>query len=270
MQYEAILVSVEDGVATITFNRPERMNAWSAQMAAETSAALRAANGDDAVRAIVITGAGRAFCAGADLGAGSGTFAGRERRTAPAEPQILPWQLDKPVIAAINGAAVGVGITYPMMCDVRIVAEDAKIQFAFVRRGVIPELASHVIVARVAGLSNAADLLLSGRMILGREAAAMGLASEALPRDQVLPRAIERARDIAANTAPVSVAIAKRLLWEGLTASVPEMREREGRLFTWAGNQPDSKEGVLSFLEKRAPAWQLSVTKDTPRELLGA
>ena len=155
-----------------------------------------------------------------------------------------------------------------MMCDVRIVAEDAKLQFAFVRRGVIPELASHVIVARVAGLSNAADLLLSGRMILGREAAAMGLASESLPRDQVLPRALERAKDIAANTAPVSVAIAKRLLWEGLTSSVPQMREREGKLFTWAGNQPDSKEGVLSFLEKRAPAWKLSASKDTPRDLL--
>ena len=175
-------------------------------------------------------------------------------RSAPSgQPQILPYEIDKPVIAAINGAAVGVGITYPMMCDVRIVAEDAKLQFAFVRRGVIPELASHVIVARVAGLSNAADLLLSGRMILGREAAAMGLASEALPRDQVLPRALERAKDIAANTAPVSVAIAKRLLWEGLTSSVPQMREREGKLFTWAGNQPDSKEGVLSFLEKRPP-----------------
>jgi enoyl-CoA hydratase/carnithine racemase len=269
MSYEAILIAVEDGVLTITLNRPERMNAWNAQMASELSAALRAANVDDGVRAIVVTGAGRAFCAGADLGGGGGTFAGREGRPAPKVEPILPWQIDKPVIAAINGAAVGVGITYPMMCDIRIVAEDAKIQFAFVRRGVIPELSSHVIVARVAGLSNAADLLLSGRMILGREAAAMGLASEAVPREQVLQRAQERARDIAASTAPVSVAISKRLLWEGLTASIPEMREREGKLFTWAGNQPDSKEGVLSFLEKRAPAWRLSVAKDTPRELFG-
>ena len=268
MSYETILVSVEDRVATITLNRPERMNAWTGQLAAEVSAALRAANDDDGVRAVVITGAGRAFCAGADLGGGGGTFAGREGRRAPEQPPILPYEIDKPVIAAINGAAVGVGITYPMMCDVRIVAEDAKIQFAFVRRGVIPELASHVIVARVAGLSNAADLLLSGRMILGREAAAMGLASESLPRDQVLPRALERAKDIAANTAPVSVAIAKRLLWEGLTSSVQQMREREGKLFTWAGNQPDSKEGVLSFLEKRAPSWKLSTKRDTPRELL--
>jgi enoyl-CoA hydratase/carnithine racemase len=268
MTYETILVSVEDRVATITLNRPERMNAWNAQLASEVSAALRAANDDDGVRAIVITGAGRAFCAGADLGGGGGTFAGREGRAAPAQPQILPYEIDKPVIAAINGAAVGVGITYPMMCDVRIVAEDAKIQFAFVRRGVIPELASHVILPRVIGLSNGADLLLSGRMILGAEAARMGLASEAVPRDQVLPRALERAKDIAKNTAPVSVAIAKRLLWEGLTASVPQMREREGKLFTWTGNQPDSKEGVLSFLEKRAPEWKLSASRDTPRDLL--
>jgi enoyl-CoA hydratase/carnithine racemase len=168
------------------------------------------------------------------------------------------------VIAAINGHAVGVGITYSMMCDIRLVAEDAKIQFAFVRRGVIPELASNAIVARVAGLSHAADLLLSGRLILGREAAAMGLASQALPAQQVLPAALERARDIAVNAAPVSVAIAKRLLWEGLTASVAEMKQREDALFAWAGNRADASEGVDAFLEKRAPRWKLSVSRDKP------
>ncbi len=270
MSYETILLDVKDQVATITLNRPDRMNAWTARMAAELSDALHECNVRDDVRAVVLTGAGRAFCAGADLGRGGETFRGRERRREPAAEQpkpIFPWQIDKPVIAAINGHAIGVGLTYPMMCDMRIAAEDAKLQFAFVRRGVIPELASHAIVARVAGFSNAADLLLSGRIIRGSEAAELGLVSKALPRDEVLPAALERARDIAVNAAPMSVAISKRLLWEGVALSVPEMRRREDPLFAWVGGQADAREGVVSFLEKRPPEWKLSATRDRP-ELL--
>jgi enoyl-CoA hydratase/carnithine racemase len=270
--YESILLDVKDRVATITLNRPARMNAWTAQMAVELSDAMAACHENDEVRVVVLTGAGRAFCAGADLGTGGDTFtsARRERSQPPAEPPpvVFPWQIDKPVIAAINGHAIGVGITYPMMCDVRYVAENAKIQFAFVRRGVIPELASHVIVARVAGFSNAADLLFSGRIIRGSEAAELGLATKALPAEEVLPAALDRARDIAVNTAPVSVAISKRLLWEGITASVPQMLEREGALFLWAGNQADAREGVVSFLEKRDPDWKLSIRRDKPKNLL--
>ena len=131
------------------------------------------------------------------------------------------------------------------------------------RRGIIPELSSHVIVSRVAGLSNAADLLVTGRMVLGKEFASMGLATKALPAEEVLPAALEHARDVA-NAAPVSVAISKRLLWEGLTSSVPEMGRREGPLFAWAGNQPDAREGVVSFLEKRPPKWNLSASTDKP------
>jgi enoyl-CoA hydratase/carnithine racemase len=267
LDYEAIRFERDGGVATLTLNRPERMNAWTGRMAIELSQALGACDADDSVRVVVVTGAGRAFCAGADLGGGGDTFGDfadrREKQTEPV-PVVFPWQIDKPVIAAINGHAIGVGITYPMMCDIRFVAEDAKIQFAFVRRGILPELASHTIVARVAGLSNAADLLLSGRMIRGREAAELGLASAALPADEVLPAALERAHDIARNAAPMSVAISKRLLWEGLTLSVPEMRQREDPLFSWLGQQPDAKEGVLSFLEKRAPEWKHSVAQDKP------
>jgi len=268
MSYETILLNVKDEVATITLNRPERLNAWTTEMAAELSDALSACNERDEVRAVVITGAGRAFCAGADLGKGGDSFASsdeqREEQQRALRSEVFPWMIDKPVIAAINGHAVGIGITYSMMCDIRLVAEDAKIQFAFVRRGVIPELASNVTVARVAGLSNAADLLLSGRMILGREAAAIGLATRALPAEQVLEAALERARDIAVNAAPVSVAIAKRLIWEGLTTPVAEMKKREDALFAWAGNQVDATEGVDSFLEKRAPSWKLSVSRDKP------
>jgi len=268
VEYEAIRYEREGGVAVLTLDRPERMNAWTGRMAAELSHALERCNEEDDVRVVVLTGAGRAFCAGADLGGGGDTFdafvEGRSAGRGDPPPTVFPWQIDKPVIAAINGHAVGVGITYAMMCDIRLVAEDAKIQFAFVRRGILPELASHTIVARVAGLSNAADLLLSGRMIRGREAAALGLASAALPADEVLPAAMERARDIAENAAPMSVAISKRLLWEGLTSSVAEMKAREDPLFAWVGQQADAREGVVSFLEKRPARWKLSVAKDKP------
>ena len=272
MAYQDIQFDVEGGVATITLNRPDKLNAWTAVMAAELGQALAHCHDDDAVRAVVITGAGdRAFCAGADLGRGGATFANRERGQRDeraATPGRMPHEIDKPVIAAINGHAVGVGMTYPMLADVRIVAEDAKIAFPFVRRGVMPELGSHVTVARVVGFSNAADLLLTGRTLSGREAAAMGLASRALPAVQVLPAALEMAADIARNAAPASVAAAKRLLWEGLTASVPEMMRREEPLFAWFGNQPDAKEGVTSFVEKRAPAW-LQSSRDLPEDLFG-
>ena len=268
MAYETILLDVKDRIATVTLNRPDRMNAWTDQMAVELSDALTACNNNDDVRVVVITGAGRAFCAGADLGRGGKTFSSREERVeerrARHPREAFPWQIDKPVIAAINGHAVGAGITYSMMCDIRFVAEDAKIQFAFVRRGVVPELASHVIVARVAGLSNAADLLFSGRMIRGSEMAELGLATQALPADQVLGAALERARDIAVNTAPVSVAISKRLLWDGLNTSVPEMRKLEDALLSWTGNRADAREGVESFLQKRPPEWKLSVSRDKP------
>jgi enoyl-CoA hydratase/carnithine racemase len=197
MAYETLHLEAAEAVATITLDRPSAMNAWNDQMAAELTDALGRCDEDDGIRAVVLTGAGRAFCAGADLSSGGDTFAPRrEPSAAPAPPPraLYPFQVRKPVIAAINGHAIGVGITYPMLCDIRFVAEDAKIQFAFVRRGVIPELASHVIVARVAGLSNAADLLLSGRMIRGHEAAALGLASAALPAAEVLPAALRPPR----------------------------------------------------------------------------
>lgn len=277
MAFETILYDVDAGVATITLNRPDQMNTWTNQMAGELSAALDQANEDDAVRVVVVTGAGRAFCAGADLSGGGGTFGGRDERN-PGEqearrgnsggvPNTLPWDIDKPVVAAVNGHAIGVGITYPMTCDMRIIAEDAKVQFAFVRRGVIPELASHMTVARVAGLSNAADVLLSGRKFTGREAAEIGIASKALPAAEVLPAAQAWARDVAANAAPVSVAVAKRLIWEGLNSTPKEMMKRENPIFAWAGNQPDAKEGVTSFLEKRPPQWTLSATKNRPPSL---
>ena len=271
MQYSAILVQINNGIATITLNRPEVMNAWNRRMDIEVSHAMRELDRDDTVRAIVITGAGRAFCAGSDLAGGADAFVeGQDKdpdQTGDVTfPSVMPWQIRKPVIAAINGHAIGVGISYSMACDIRFVAEEAKIQFAFVRRGIIPEMASHVTVARVAGLSNAADLLLTGRMIRGREMADLGLATQALPAEQVLSAAQEKAGEFLL-AAPVSVALSKRLLWEGLTASPFASYRREMPLFEWCCRQPDADEGVDSFLEKRSPRWTMSPLRDLP-ELL--
>ena len=179
--YEHILFAVEDGVATITLNRPEKMNAYHAALGVELATAYERCDKDDAVRAVVLTGAGKAFCAGADMSGGGKTFddvEGSRRAANKGGSGLAAYQVRKPVVAAINGHAVGVGITLALQCDLRIVASDAKLAFAFVRRGIIPELGSHSILARVIGFSRAADLLLSGRTFLGEEAAELGLASE--------------------------------------------------------------------------------------------
>ena len=270
MSYESLLYEVSEHVATITFNRPEKMNTWNAQVASELSEAMLKANTDDEVRAIVLTGAGRAFCAGADLERGGDTFANRDESDGRQSDEgrntrnVYPNEIDKPVIAAINGAAVGVGMTYPMLCDIRLASEGAKMGFVFTRRGMMPELAAHLIVQRVAGLSNAADILLSGRIFTSEEALEMGIVSKVFPKDQLLDAAHEMAKDYA-NTAPASVAITKHLLWQGLDSSPKKMMEAEGPSFAWLGNQSDAKEGIISFLEKRAPAWELSA-QDVPDE----
>jgi enoyl-CoA hydratase/carnithine racemase len=267
--YEHILFDVEDGVATITLNRPDKMNAFHFPLGAELERAYARCDEDDAVRVVILTGAGKAFCAGADMGGGEKTFGDVEGGKRAADSgararRLAAWQVRKPVVAAINGHAIGVGLTLAMQCDLRIVAQEAKLAFAFVRRGIIPELGSHTILPRVVGFSRAADLLLSGRTFRGEEAAALGVASEAYPAEEVVPRALEWARDVAANAAPVSVAIAKRLLWEGVTETPAETMAKEGPLLTWVGKQPDAAEGVRSFLERRPPEWKLSASTDLP------
>jgi enoyl-CoA hydratase/carnithine racemase len=267
--YEYILFSVEDGVATITLNRPERSNAFHFGLGAELEAAYARCDEDDDVRAIVLTGAGKAFCVGADMGGGEKTFDDVEGARRAARPRsggrrLAAWQVRKPVVAAIHGHAVGVGLTLALQCDLRFVAREAKLAFAFVRRGIIPELGSHAMLPRVMGFSRAADLLLSGRTFRGEEAAALGLASEALPAEEVVPRARAWARDVALNAAPVSVAIAKRLLWEGLTETPSQTMAKEKTLLSWVGKQPDAAEGVRAFLERRPPEWKLRPSADLP------
>jgi enoyl-CoA hydratase/carnithine racemase len=268
--YETVRLECEGGVALLTLDRPQRRNAWTPQMASEVNDAFRRLDADDAARVVVVTGAGDAFCAGADLG-DAAAFA-------DADPQagvpwrdptywrelVPPWTLRKPVVAAINGHAVGVGLTFALQCDLRFVAVGAKLAFSFGRRGVLAELASHVILPRLVGVERAADLLLSGRTFSGTDAAEMGLASRALPRDEVLAAAMQWAHDVATNAAPVSVALSKRLPWDGLTVTPADMVRREQELLPWICNQPDAVEGVASFLDKREPRWTLSATRDLP------
>lgn len=265
--YEQIVYALEGGVATVTLNRPEKLNAMTAQMGAEMGDAMAEADADDAVRAVVLTGAGRAFCAGADLGAGqdfAGGWGGVEREYR----RMMPMEVRKPVIAAINGPAVGAGLTWPLQADIRYVAHDAKLAFAFVRRGVLPELASHVILPRLCGLAKASELLLSGRTFLGDEAVEYGVATRAFPKDEVLPAAMDLARDIALNAAPLPVAIAKRLIWEGVGIDLHAWRKKEGRLFAFTTKHPDAREGTVAFMQKRAPEWSGSPTTELPEDLL--
>ena len=230
--------SASGRVALVTLNRPDSLNAWNGALSRDLDHALRWASTDDTVAAVVITGAGRAFCAGADLSAGEETFAGNRDRgrsddSEARTPTMLPWDVPKPVIAAINGHAVGVGATYPLSCDLRFMADAAKIGFVFARRGQLPELASHAVLPQVVGMSNAADLLLSGRPITGEEAAAIGLVTAALPAEEVVDAAVTRAEEMAVQSAPMSMAISKRLLWDSI--GVREMMATEQPLFDLGG-----------------------------------
>ena len=202
---EPVTVQTTDGVAVITLNRPDRLNAFTSSIGDGLGRAYADCDGDDGVRAVVVTGAGRAFCAGADMEPGGDTFAAPTSDEFTASPVQPPaWDVRKPVIAAINGHAIGIGLTLAMQCDIRLVAENAKLGFVHVRRGVIPDAHSHWTVPHAVGFARAADLLLTGRTCTGREAAELGLASRALPSDDVLAAAVAIARDIAVNTAPLS------------------------------------------------------------------
>ena len=273
-----VLCAVDAGIAELTLNRPDRLNAFTPAMGAELIRLFRELAADDGVRAIVVSGAGRAFCAGADLAGGEETFEGtlpgrsggrpkEEGELLPRESrarEIRPWQIAKPIIAAIHGPAVGVGLTLPLQWDMRIAAEDAKLAFSFVQRGIVPELASTWILPRLVGIARASDLLLSGRTFLGREAAQMGLVNEAIPRDEVLPRARAIARYSADRCAPASVALTKRLIWEHLGYADPyPASQREARGLAKLGQMADAAEGVRAFLQKRA-ARRKAPARDAP------
>jgi enoyl-CoA hydratase/carnithine racemase len=266
---------IENSIGIITLNRPDEMNALTHIMRKELIGLFADADRDDSIRAVVVTGAGRAFCAGADLGSGGSTFdlsqlEGRkvslsEHRDGAGQIALSIFSCRKPIIAAINGHAVGAGITMTLPMDIRIVAEDAKIGFVFARRGVVPEACSSWFLPRIVGISKAAELVYTGRVFRAAEEAASGLFSYVVQREQVLSTAMKIAKEISENAAPVSVALSKALLWHGLTEDDPHsVHLIDSRCFYWAGRQKDAHEGIQSFLEKRPPQFTMRVSADMP------
>jgi enoyl-CoA hydratase/carnithine racemase len=270
MDLEQTRYDVDGRVATITLDRPDRLNAFTPRMRDELVHLFHRATREDAVRAIVVTGAGRAFCAGADLGSGGGTFdrgAARlsEYRDGGGEVSLAIFGSRKPVIAAINGSAVGVGITMTLPMDLRVVAEDAKIGFVFARRGIVPEACSSWFLPRIVGIGKATELVFSGRVFRASDEAGSGLFNYVLPADQVLDKARSLAREIAENTSATSVALSRALLWHGLGDPDPQSAHlNDSRCMFWAGAQKDAYEGVASFLEKRPPDFTMSASTDLP------
>jgi enoyl-CoA hydratase/carnithine racemase len=259
---------VADGVATITLDRADRLNAFTPVMATELAGAAAAADSDEAVRVVLVTGAGRAFCAGADLGGGRETFGDRAARPDPVPRGTvdgvprdwggiasLPFaRLRKPVIAAVNGPAVGIGATMTLPMDVRIAAESARFGFVFARRGIVPEAASSWFLPRVVGISQAMEWVATGRVFDAAEALRGRLVSRVVPDDELLPTALDLAREIADNTSGVAVGAARQLLWSMLGAPSPWAAHRaESRALVELGAGPDAAEGVASFLERRPP-----------------
>jgi enoyl-CoA hydratase/carnithine racemase len=261
-----LTVEVADGVAVLTLNRPERRNAYTSEMGARLNAAYLTCDADDAVRAIVLTGAGSAFCAGADFSTATSPFDAPPEdvvfTASPTDP--AAFELRTPVIAAVNGHAIGIGLTIALQADIRIMATDAKYAIAQVRRGVVPDCMSHWTLPHLVGGAAAADLLLTGRTFDGHEAVALGIAKRTLPADQVLLAAMEVAHDIATNVAPLSAALSKRLLWDtmikGYTAR--QVADLETELHHRVMGGPDAREGVDAFIERREPRWSQSVAAE--------
>jgi enoyl-CoA hydratase/carnithine racemase len=285
MAYEQILYAVEDGIATITMNRPEKLNAFTGTMMAEMIDAFDQIDADDSVRCVIVTGAGRAFCAGADLSGGAKTFdydtradrpdhgSGRggltyemeEARDGGGRLTLRIFECLKPVIAAINGPAVGVGSTMTLPMDIRLASDSARMGFVFARRGIVPEACSSFFLPRVVGISQALEWCYSGRVFDAAEAEAGGLVKQVVPGDQLLAVATALAREIADNTAPVSVALTRQMLWRGRGFGHPmDAHKVDSRAILSRGRSGDAKEGVTSFLEKRQPAYPDKVSADMP------
>ncbi len=246
-------ISPDTAVAVITLDGPDRLNAFSAGTGAALGAAFRRCDSDDAVRAVVLTGAGTAFCAGADLSERSGAFGKPDEGFSASPVQPPAWRVRKLVIAAINGHAIGIGLTLALQCDVRLVAADAQLAIPQVRRGTIADCQAHYTLRQAVGLAVAAELLLTGRTFTGSEAAQLGIASRALPAADVLAGALEVARDVALNANPASVALSKRLLWADL--DIDAVGEEETRAHRLLMGGPDAAEGAAAWRERRAPGW---------------
>ena len=253
---EVVLRSIDDGVAVLTLNRPERLNAWTAAMERTYFDLLADCADSTEVRAIVVTGAGRGFCAGADMqelqsigdGGVDAAAADRDRR-----PQAFPLSVPKPIVAAINGPVAGIGLVQALMCDIRLAARGAKITTAFARRGLVAEHGMSWMLPRLVGPARALDLLLSGRVVLAEEAAEMGLVNRAVEPDAVLDEALAYARELATYSSPASMAAMKRQVYADLEHGLTEAVDEANRLMLESFSQPDFAEGVASFVERREP-----------------
>lgn len=259
-------VETADGVAVVMLNRPERRNAYTAEMGRLLGRAYRDCDADDAVRAIVVTGAGDEFCVGADLGGDAAPFdAPHDEEAFTASPVDPPaFELRTPVIAAVNGHAIGIGLTIALQADIRIMASTAKYAVAQVRRGVIPDCMSHWTLPRATGMATAAELLLTGRSFDGHEAITLGVASRTAPAGQVLDEAMTLAGDIAVNVAPMSAALCKRLLWDSVSHGYTprQVADLETTLHHRVMGGADASEGIAAFLERRPPRWGAAVSRD--------
>jgi enoyl-CoA hydratase/carnithine racemase len=276
-EYETIVVAVDEGVATVTLNRPDKHNAMNLKMQKEFFGEMWRLEKDESVRAIVVTGAGRGFCSGVDLGDEGDAFSRDAHERHDAElgvdsdsisERAAFWMMKTPTIGAINGTAIGAGLTLALLFDIRIAADDAKLSLPFTRLGIIPDANSTWLLPRLTGLQRALELMLSGRRFTGAEAADWGIVTQAVPRDEVLGAAQALALDIAKNTSPASVALTKRLIHEGLGQSdrLASM-QRETRIVWWLGEQGDAEEGVRAMMERRAPQWKLSKHIELPSDL---
>jgi enoyl-CoA hydratase/carnithine racemase len=267
--YETIQWEIADRIMTITLNRPERRNAFNETMFQELMDALNRADHEDDVRAVIVTGAGNTFCAGADLERGGNTFVAdvseEEYRDRGGMLALRIFDMKKPVIAAINGAAVGIGITMTLPMDIRIAATEARAGFVFCRRGIVPEACSGWFLPRIVGIHKALEWVMTGRVFTAEEGLKHGLFREVVAPDELLPAARALAREIAENTSATSVALSRQLLWRMLGAAHPlESHRIESRLLHWAGRQPDAQEGVTAFLEKRPARFAMKPSRDLP------
>ena len=274
MAYTQIALDVSDGIATLTMDRPEALNAFTGTMMHEMIAAFDEIDARDEIRVVIVTGRGRAFCAGADLSGGRSTFAkgGSDVVAASGVPRdggglltLRIFTCKKPVIAAINGHAVGVGVTMTLPMDIRLVAEGAKIGFVFARRGIVPEACSSWFLPRIVGISTAAEWCYTGRLITPEEALAGRLVRSVHAGEELLPAAMALAREIADNASPVSVALTRQMMWRMLGEDHPMAAHRvDSRAIMERGRSADAAEGVASFLEKRPANFTLGVANDLP------
>ncbi|MGV9723496.1 crotonase/enoyl-CoA hydratase family protein [Nocardia beijingensis] len=266
-----IRLDVSDAIATITLDRPRQLNAFTTAMSAELIEAFDTCDRDDSIRAVIITGAGRAFCAGADLSAGAETFVAGDQDAAESfrdtggEVVLRMYESRKPVIAAVNGPAVGVGITMTLAADFRIAVDDARIGFVFNRRGIVPESCSSWFLPRLVPMQTALEWVYSGRLVDAGEALDAGLFSALYPADTLLDEARALARRVTEHSAPVSVALSRQMLWRNLGADHPMIAHRiESRGIYHRGASADAREGVTAFLEKRPARFPDSVDRDLP------